>query len=148
MYEHADKAHKDIEKNGCHIIHDDGDETRPPVTYSIGIAKTIQCPDLIVTGMDKDSAHFLINEYIYRIKDGETFSADQFYDEFLEDAKITFKTIDKKFYDSYTPQGKWFYEGDNFTVLHLIWPDLEGEWPWEKKASKAYRFLMPRLYKT
>lgn len=146
MYEHADKARKDIEKNGCHIIHDDGDDIHPPMTYSIGVTNSIQCPDVVITGMDKDTAHFLINEYIYRIKDGEVFEADKFYDEFLEDAQVTFKTIDKKFYGIHFPQGQWLYDGDDFTMLHLIWPDENGAWPWEKKASKDYRFLMPRFY--
>ncbi len=146
MYEHADKAYKDIEKNGCHIIHDEDDDTRPSVTYSIGMKKSIQCPDVAITGMDKDTAHFLINEYLYRIRDGETFEADKTYDEFLEDALITFKVMDKGYYESVCPHALWFYDNDDFTMLHLIWPDIDGVWPWQKKASKEYRWLMPRLY--
>ncbi len=146
MYEHADKAHKDIEKNGCHIIHDEGDETRPSVTYSIGIKNSVQRPDIVITGMDKDMAHFLINEYLYRIRDGETFEENKTYDEFLEDALITLKVIDKGYYEDVCPHALWLYDNDDFTMLHLIWPDHGGVFPWEKKASKDYRWLMPRLY--
>lgn len=146
MYEHADKAHKDIEKNGCHIIYIPANEAQPSVAYSIGIAKTTKHPDIVVTGLDKDTAHFLINEYNYRIRDGESFDVEQHYDEFLQDAKITFRTIAKEYYESLCPQAQWFYEGDDFTMLHLIWPDENGALPWEKKASKSYRWLMPRLY--
>lgn len=144
-----DKARilKNIEKNGCHITHVDAEETSPSFTYSIGIEKSTGHPDVIITGMDKDSAHFLINEYNFRIKDGESFEADKFYDEFLEDAQVTFKTVAPKHYDRYFPLGQWYYEGDNFTALHFIWPDLSGIWPWEKKANKDHRYLIPPLYK-
>lgn len=147
MYNHADKAHNDIEKNGCHIIHDEGNESRPPMTYSIGIAKTEKRPDIIITGMEKDTAHFLINEYLYRIKDGEVFEAGVFYKEFLEDIDITYKIVDPQFYNSHAPYTKWFYKHDDFTMLHFIWPDIDGTWPWDKTASKDYRWLMPKLYK-
>ena len=146
MYEHHEKAHKDIEKNGCHIVYEHGTASFPPLAYSIGIEKTTKFPDLIVTGMDKDTAHFLINEYLYRIKDGEKFEPGKFYEDFLEDAKITFKAIDKKFYKSRFSHALWYYEGDDFTMHHLIWPDHDGVYPWEKKATKEYRALMPPLY--
>ncbi len=146
MTEAEDKISQNIEKNGCHIIHHDGDQTKPSVTYSVGMKASAQCPDILVTGMEKDMAHFLINEYLYRIRDRENFVADQSYSDFLEDALITFKAIDKGHYHNFCPQAVSFYGDDGFEMLHLIWPDFDGIWPWEKKASKDYRFLMPRLY--
>ena len=147
MYEHADKANKDIQKNGCHIIHREAEGDQPSFTYSIGIEKASQRPDIVVTGMEKDIAHFLVNEYNSRIIDGEVFEADQFYDDFLEEFQITFKTVDNKYYAKHFPQAQWLYEGDGFRMLHFIWPNLSGEWPWDKGIKKGYRRLMPRLYK-
>lgn len=141
-----EKALSNIEKNGCHILHITEDEDSPSFTYSIGIQKCTGKPDIIVTGLDRDMSHFLINEYNYRIKDGETFEVDKFYEEFLDGAKITFKEVEKKHYPNYFGWGHWFYKGDYFKVLHLIWPDTNGAWPWEKKASKGYRWHMPPLY--
>tara|TARA_R110001592_G_scaffold3525_33_gene20227 strand:- start:6839 stop:7288 length:450 start_codon:yes stop_codon:yes gene_type:complete len=141
-----DKILANIEKNGCHIFHVDAFLPAPSFTYSLGIEQTAKMPEIIVTGMDKDTAHFLINEYVNRIKDGERFEADGRYDDFLEDFQITFRVVDKKYYDQYFPELLQFHKGNDFNVLHLIWPDIEGEWPWEKKASKEYRQLMPPLY--
>ncbi len=142
-----DRILKNIEKNGCHITHVDAVESSPSFTYSIGIEKSTGRPDVIITGMDKDSAHFLINEYNSRIQDGEVFDADGFYDEFLEDVNVTFKVVDPKYYPQYFPLGQSYYKGDDFSALHFIWPDISGAWPWQKKASKDYRRLMPPLYK-
>ncbi len=147
MDKENDKIRANIDKNGCHIFHVDETKISPSFTYSVGIEQSVQAPELIVTGMDKDTAHFLINEYVNRTKDGEVFKADEFYDNFLKDFQITFKDVDKKHYAQYFPQTLAFHDGNNtFKALHFIWPDFSGEWPWEKKASKEYRHLMPPLY--
>lgn len=141
-----EKALKNIEKNGCHILHVVKEDGQPCFTYSIGIQKCAGKPEIIITGLDRDMAHFMINEYNSRIKDGETFEEDGFYEDFLEGFKVTFKAVDKKYYAEYFGWAHWLYEGDDFKVLHLIWPDTNGAWPWEKKASKDYRWHMPPLY--
>lgn len=146
MDEEEEKAHKNIEKNGCHIMHIPANEDYPSITYSLGIEKTSKRPEVLVTGMDKDSAHFLINEYNARLKDGEIFEEGKFYADFLDDFEITFKIVDKKHYDHYFDWTQWYYDGDDFTALHFIWPDVNGAWPWSKKVNKDHRKLMPRLY--
>ncbi len=142
------RIYKNIEKHGCHIIHVPEEEDYPSFTYSIGIEKSTGKPELIITGLDKDTAHFLINEYNARLKEGEVFEPDNFYEEFLEDVKITFKTVDPKHYKDLMGYASWLYQRDDFKALHFIWPSAEGTWPWEKKATKEYRWHMPRLYKS
>lgn len=146
MNDFYSKALRDIEKNGCHIIYEEATFERPSFTYTIGMEQSSKCPEIVVTGMDKDIAHFLVNEYNSRIQDGETFEAEEFYDEFLEEFQVTFKVVDPKYYGRYFPLAREFYKGDDFRALHFIWPDIDGAWPWQKKASKDYRFLMPPLY--
>jgi len=147
MDKHEEKALKNIEKHGCHILHVMEDHAEPSFTYSIGIEQCTSKPDVIVTGLDRDISHFLINEYNHRIKDGETFEADKLYGDFLEGFQVTFKEVAKRHYPDYLGWGNWLYKCDDFNVLHLIWPDQDGAWPWEKKASKEYRRLSPVLYK-
>lgn len=142
-----DKISSDIAKNGCHIVYQDADRDTPSITYTIGIEQTSKRPDVILTGFNKDTAHFLVNEYNSRIMDGETFTADEFYEEFLEDFQITFKEVDKKHYERYCPLAQDYYQNDDFRMLHFIWPDTDGSLPWQKKATKEYRFLQPPLYK-
>jgi len=147
MDKHEEKALNNIEKNGCHIIHVEADDIGPSFTYSIGIEKTVAEPEVIVTGLDRDMSHFLVNEYNHRIRDGEVFEADKLYDDFLEGFQITFKEVNKRHYPDYFGWGTWLYKGDDFRVLHLIWPDTNGIFPWDKKVSKECRRLSPVLYK-
>lgn len=145
--EYHARIHRNIEKHGCHVTHVMEDDDGPSFTYSTGIEKLTGRPEVLVSGLEKDTAHFLVNEYNYRIKDGEVFEAGKFYDEFLNGFQVTFREIDKKHYDDYLCCCQWYYKSDDFKALHMIWPSMEGVWPWEKKADKEYRYFLPKLYK-
>ena len=142
------KALEDIEKYGCHILHilEEGD--LPRFTYSIGIEKSSGQPELIVTGLKRDLGHWMINEYNARVRDGEMFEQDRFYGGFLGDFQVTFKLVEKRHYDEYFGWAKWLYQGDEFSVLQLIYPSTSGVWPWEEEAPSDFTWFVPRLYAT
>lgn len=148
MDKDEEKALKNIEKNGCHIIHVMEEGGHPCFTYSIGVEKRTGMPEVIITGFDSDMSHFLINEYNSRIIDGETFEPDKFYEDFLDGFEVTFKEVEKKHYSEYFGWGEWLYKGEDFKALQLIWPSTSGQWPWDKKVPKDYKRCLPRLYKS
>jgi hypothetical protein len=39
----------------------------------------------------------------------------------------------------------WFYEGLDFPVLQSVWPDKEGNFPWEPEFSSELNALQPLL---
>ncbi len=144
--EHNARIQKNIDKHGCHVTHVEEDEDGPSFTYSTGIERLTGRPEVLVSGLEKDTAHFLVNEYNYRLKDGEVFEAGQFYNDFLEGVQVGFKDIDPKHYYAYMGCCQWYYEGDDFHALHMIWPSMDGIWPWEKKADKEFRYFQPKLH--
>jgi len=129
------KALLDIEKFGCHIIHVLEDETGPRFSYSIGIEKTLHIPELLVTGLAQDTAHWIINEYNTRVRNGESFEPDIMYAGFLDGFDVTFKPVMKKHYDEYFGWATWFYRNEDFRVYQLIWPSTQGIWPWDSNVS-------------
>lgn len=34
---------------------------------------------------------------------------------------------------------RWYYQGNNFEALQLIYPDTSGNWPWEANASQWFK---------
>lgn len=141
-----EKALKDIEEYGCHILHVMVEDEYPQFSYSIGIQKSTGQPELIVTGLKQDLAHWIINEYNNRIKAGEVFSPVEFYDGFVGDFDVTFKEVEEKHYQEYFGWASWLYKGNNFKVLQLIYPSTSGIWPWEKDAPADFTWSIPRLY--
>lgn len=140
-----EKALADIEKFGCHILHVMEDETGPRFSYSIGIEKSSRQPELIVTGLKRELAHSIINEYNDRIRNGESFEPDKIYSGFIGEFDVLFRPVLKEHYEEYFGWGRWLYEGDDFRVYHLIWPSTKGLWPWSADAPDDYTYFIPQL---
>jgi hypothetical protein len=147
MDKHEEKALGDIEKYGCHILHVMEEKELPRFSYSIGIEKCTGQPELIVTGLKKELAQWIINEYNSRVKAGEVFKPDTFYKGFIEGFDVTLKYVAQKYYQEYLGWGKWLYGNNSFKVLQLIYPSASGVWPWEENAPKDFKKFIPLLYK-
>jgi len=139
------KALADIEEYGCHVIHVLEDEEGPPFSYSVGVQKTSGAPEVIVFGLRQHIAHFLVNEYNRRIRDGERFAAGARYEGFLEGFRVQFEVVTQDHFDDYMGWDKWLYGGRNFQVLQIIYPTTDGIWPWEPAASEQFRQRQPIL---
>ncbi len=145
MDENEQKAIDDIEKFGCHIIHVFEEDEYPRFTYSIGIEKTKNHPDLIITGLKRELAHWMINEFNRRIKEGEVFKPSIYYKDFLDGFDVTFLEMSKEHYEEYLGWGLWYNKGDNFNMLQLVFPSTSGVWPWDKNVSEDFTWFQPLL---
>ena len=141
-----EKALQDIEEHGCHVLHVMEEDEYPEFTYSIGIEQSTGQPEIIVTGLGKDIAHWMVNEYSNRVKNGESFKPGEYYSDFLEGFDVTFKEVEKKHYPEYFGWVKWLYKSDDFKVLQLIYPSTSGLWPWDENAPEEFTWFIPRLY--
>lgn len=146
MDKDEEKALKDIEEYGCHILHVMEEDEYPRFSYSVGIQKSTGQPELIVTGLEQELAHWMISEYNKRIKAGEVFSPGEFYDGFVGDFDVMFKEVEEKHFQEYFGWARWLYKGNNFKVLQIIYPSTTGAWPWEKDATTNFTWFIPRLY--
>ena len=135
-----------IAKHGCHILHilEEGDY--PRFTYSIGIQRQTGQPELIVTGLKRELAIWVVNEYSRRVAEGEVFRPDELYDGFIGNFQVTFKEVEKQHYREYFGWARWLYRGDDFRVLQLIYPSTSGVWPWDANATEDYKWFLPKLY--
>ena len=140
-----EKALADIDQYGCHILHILEHETGPRFSYSIGIEKTTNQPELVVTGLKQELAHWIINEYNNRVRGGERFEADKLYSGFLDHFDVMFRPVLKEYYEAYFGWARWLYEGDDFHVYQLIYPSTSGVWPWDPDASDDYTYFIPML---
>jgi len=147
MDKNEQNALQDIEEYGCHVLHIMEEESEPGYTYSIGIDKTSSHPDVIVTGLKHEVAHWMIDQFNNRVLSGEQFKPDEYYSGFLEGFDVTFKEVDKKHYYKYFRLGRRLYKGDDFRALQLIYPSTSGLWPWDKNLPDDYTWHLPRLYK-
>lgn len=145
MDEYEQKALDDIKKYGCHILHVMEDEKNPRFTYSIGIEKSTNQPDLIIYGLKNDIAQWMINEYKNRIKAGEVFEPFNQYGGFLDGFDVVFIEVGKRHYKEHFGWGNWYNKGSNFKMLQLVFPSTSGVWPWDEDAPEDFTWHQPLL---
>jgi Domain of unknown function (DUF4262) len=143
---HDAKALSDIDEFGCHIIHVFEDEDGPRFTYSVGIEKTSNQPELIITGLKRDLAIWIVNEYNRRVREGEVFQPDRAYSGFLDGHDVIFKLMSKNLYSEYLGWCLWLYRSHNFLAFQMIWPSTNGIWPWDAGSHADYKFQIPLLF--
>jgi len=138
------KALEGIESYGCHVIHVLEERDEPPFSYSVGVQKTSASPEVIVIGLKRPIAHFVINEYNQRVRAGERFVPGAQYMGFLEGFPVQFERVSKKYFDEYLGWNKWLYRGSDFDVLQIVYPDTDDIWPWDS-LSTWFRRRQPIL---
>lgn len=132
------KALSDIDEFGCHILNVFESDDYPNFTYSIGIEKNFNKPELIIIGLKTELAHSVVNNYCARVRDGEHIIPGEYYSDFLEDFKVCFIEVAKKHYKNHFGWANWLYKGNSFKVLQLIFPTTSGSWPWSDDATESF----------
>lgn len=148
MEDSDQKALDNIEEYGCHILNIMECEEYPNFSYSIGIEKTRTQPELIVVGLKHTLAQSIINDYCERLKSGETFEPGKLYSGFIEGFDVCFIEVDPKHYDETFCYAQWLYEGNGFRGLQMIYPTVNGVWPWDSEASESYLWWQRILNKS
>jgi hypothetical protein len=89
--------------------------------------------------------HLMLNGAGEAVRAGQPYAAGQSYDNILEGYSCTFRPVPHKHYHAYLGSARWYYEGDDFPVLQLIWPDREHRYPLAAPADAWIRKAQPIL---
>ena len=143
-----ERALRDIEKYGCHVIHVLAEGDLPPFSYSVGIEQASGAPELIVIGLKHELSHSIVNQYNRRVRAGERFEIGQSYSGFIGGFDCRIGRVDKSHYHNYLGWCRWLYKGNDFQILQLIYPTTSGTWPWDVAAPESFRVWQPLLDKT
>jgi hypothetical protein len=139
------KTLEDIERYGCSVMHVSAEGDLPPFSYSVGITKSSGAPEVVVVGLKQPVAHFVVNEYNRRAREGERLHAGRHYTGFIEGFEVLAVAVRREHYQEYFGYDLWLYEGPSFEVLQLAYPNTSGVWPWEKGADEWFRTWQPLL---
>jgi len=135
----------DVEKYGLHILHILGDEEHPPFSYSIGLFKTFNHPEIIIIGLKQQLSHIIINNIAEDIKNGIAYEPFSWSEDILDNYKCLFIPVDKSNYREYVGYDRWYYNGDDFSLLQCIYPTTKGIYPWEETWPDNIKQLQPLL---
>jgi len=139
------RTRDDIAKYGCTVIHVMAEADLPPFAYTIGIQQQTGRPEVVVIGLKRPMAHYVVNEYNRRVREGEHFEPGSFYNGFLEGFQVYAQAVPVAAYDDYFGKNIDFYGGRTFSVVQLVYPTTKGVWPWDEDAPESFQKWQPIL---
>jgi hypothetical protein len=122
----------------------EGDDAQPTYSYSVGLTKAFNHPEVIVFGLAPDVLQQIINNIGRAVQGGQQFSENETSNEVLSGYTCAFRQVATAAESRYMPAVAEYY-GHGVPALHCIWPDREGRFPWQRGASAEYRKLQPML---
>jgi hypothetical protein len=134
-----------IRKHGWFDTTVSGDDEGPGFCYTTGFWLAFQFPELITFSMRAEIAHDTF-WYIYReLKAGRTFKIREPTDSIFENLPAMLLEVSEKQFPEYLGWNRWFYRGDGFRCLQLVWPDRQGRFPWNFDMSEGFVNNQPDL---
>ncbi len=139
------QVHADIATYGWHVVKVLEDDEGPGFAFTIGLYQRFEHPELIVFGLPPDTMHLMLNGAGEAVRAGQTYTAGRSYGDILEGYNCTFRPVPRRHYEAYLGYARWYYDGDGFPALQLIWPDREHRYPWTAPADAWIRTGQPVL---
>jgi hypothetical protein len=136
----------DIAEYGCHVISVfDPKQEIPGFSYSIGIQQQTGEPEAIVVGVRPELGHAMINHYNIAVRSGTKFVKGTPYEGFLTNFNIYVEPARSTRLIDYTLGCTRYYADAPYSVVQLVYPTVEGVWPWHAAASEWFKNNQPML---
>jgi hypothetical protein len=117
----------------------------PKFSYTTGFWVNTQKPEIIMFSMNDTVVHQIFMDLFRNAKADRCLPiGKQTGDVFGNFAAYTFP-VAKRYYPDYLGWSRWFYAGDDFPCLQVVWPDRAGLFPWEREFDSAFASSQPDL---
>jgi hypothetical protein len=114
-------------------------------SYTTGFWLSLGYPELIVFSIDGDAAHEILWNAYRRVEAGRLFPIGEPISGIFEGFDALLLPVEKHHYREYLLSTRWFYGGEDFPCLQLIWPDDRGLFPWQPGANENFANDQPDL---
>src|SRR5665213_678600 len=134
-----------IEEFGCSIVHVKKGAESQAFSYTLGVYDTCGQPEIIQVGLLAETAQFLLNEAVRRLRKGEKLLEGR-HGDLIGNFDCAFRPLDPKWIGHIMTYASWFNGGTNFPVMQAVWPDFENRFPWDEGFNEEVRSRQPLLY--
>lgn len=140
------KTIKDILRVGVHVLHIfDPKGESSEFSYSVGLWHSHKHPEFLIYGLKSDLRHAVINYLNAEIKLGRSFRNGLSAERVLPGFTVYFQALPINEYRTHLGMARWFYGGDEFPAVQMLWPTTAGIYPWDSDASNSLRCTQPVL---
>jgi len=126
-----------IEEFGWEVVMIDPDHASRGWAFTVGLHDTAGKPELILTGLNRKTSQWLLNDAAKRMKAGTDLTRGK-HEGLLEGVDVIFRPVDRKWLQQVMGWATWYNNGDKFPVLQAIFPDKQNRFPGEEGFDTRY----------
>nr|WP_041756756.1 DUF4262 domain-containing protein [Bradyrhizobium sp. ORS 278] len=134
-----------IREHGWFAIHVGADEEGPSFTYTTGFCLKFDHPELIVFSLPMQIALDTFWHLYRELDAGRRIPVGAPSSDIFMNAPAMLLPVSRRHYADHLGWSRWFYGGDRFECLQLIYTDRDGCFPWSPVASAQFRTAQPDL---
>lgn len=107
------------------------DDDGPGYSFTTGLWITAGQPEIVMFSIKDAIAHDVFWNVFRDANEGKTLESGKPLLGLFGNAAAYAFPVAKKHYAAYLGWSCWFYGGENFPCLQVVWPDREGLFPWD-----------------
>lgn len=132
-----DRAMTIVAEHGWLVQGVGGDGDDPPFAYTVGLTVR-DVPEFIVCGLAMPTAHTILNDLGERVRAGQRFTDGDVLSDVLRDYDVRLVAVSDT-RERLRVANTLFGGADGTAVraLQVVYPDVEGRWPWEAGSGVA-----------
>ena len=119
------------------------DAEGPGFSFTTGFWVNAGHPELII--FSTKFAHDVLWDLFRSAKAGDSLPIGTATDKVFANIPAYIFPVAKRHYADYLGWSRWFYGGDEFPCLQIVWPDREGTFPWEDGFDPKFNGDQPDL---
>jgi hypothetical protein len=144
LNESDERTIRHIEQFGCSVVSVKSTSGREyNWSYTIGVHDTCGKPDLIVAALNHEVAHACLNEAAERLRAGIDLKVGR-HSGLIGDIECEFRPIDPKWVSNFMNWAVWYYDGTEFPVLQVVYPDVKNRFPEDDGFNEHFAQPMMR----
>lgn len=121
------------------------DAEAPSFSFTTGFWINAHHPELAIFNMQDAIAHQVFWDVFLEAKAGRGIPVGRRTDAVFSNLPAYAFTVAKRHYADHLGWSRWFYGGDDFPCLQIVWPDRTGLFPWEGGFDPEFEGNQPDL---
>jgi hypothetical protein len=134
-----------IREHGWHLTNVFADEENLGFAYSTGIWLKTGFPEIVAFSLKQQNVHAVLWDIFRGIQSGNPPPIGKRAGIFADLDGVLLPCAKSPHYRELFGWSRWFYGGDDFECVQLVWPDTQGRFPWERGFEQGFRDLQPDL---
>ena len=140
-----DEIERSVQTHGWHAVNISDHE--PPFVYTIGLMP--HHPELIIFGLDPETANGILNVIVHETKQGRSFDKSVTYENVLESGNIAIRPVHVTQHPLFLGYAMAYCRRlgrpGSLKAMQVFWPDTNGKFPFDAGCELDVYHSQPRL---